>query len=110
MSGWAVHDREINGETNPCRCAIDRASCARSNACRAGGVGDGLRTTVKPASLKQESARVLIGHGLGNGSRAACRIHARGQCEPPSEDETSWVNTPQDEFASENGAKGQLRV
>jgi hypothetical protein len=49
------------------RSALDRASCARINACGEEGSDAGLTASVKPASLKQESAHVLFGHGLSNG-------------------------------------------
>jgi hypothetical protein len=57
----AFHDREINGAKNLCRYAVDRASCARTNACGEEGSGAGLRASVKPASLKQESAMSYMG-------------------------------------------------
>ena len=57
----AFHDREINGAKNLCRYAVDRASCARMNACGEEGSGAGLAACVKPASLKQESAMSYMG-------------------------------------------------
>ena len=57
----AFHDREINAAKNLCRYAVDRASCARINACGEEGSGAGLRASVKPASLKQESAMSYMG-------------------------------------------------
>ena len=51
----AVHDREINAAKNLCCYAVDRASCARINACGEEGSGAALTTSVKPASRKQES-------------------------------------------------------
>jgi putative transposase len=50
------HDRDINAARNLRRYALARASCARSNACGEKGSGAGLATSVKPVSLKQESA------------------------------------------------------
>ena len=50
------HDRDINAARNLRRYALDRASCARINACGEEGSGAGLTPSVKPASLKQESA------------------------------------------------------
>ena len=55
----AVHDREINAAKNLCCYAVDRASWTRINACGEEGSGAGLAASVKPASLKQESAHVL---------------------------------------------------
>lgn len=60
--------RVVDRTTNLCRYAIDRASCARTKACGEEGSGDGLTTSVKPASLKQESAMFEFGHGLNNGA------------------------------------------
>jgi len=55
------HDRDINAARNLCRYALDRASCARINACGEEGSGAGLTPSVKPASLKQESAMSHLG-------------------------------------------------
>jgi putative transposase len=54
------HDRDINAARNR-RYALDRASCARINACGEEGSGAGLTASVKPASLKQESAMSHLG-------------------------------------------------
>jgi len=48
----ALHDRDTNAARNLCRYTLDRASCARINACGEEGSGAGLRTSVKPASTK----------------------------------------------------------
>jgi putative transposase len=61
------HDRDINAARNLRRYALDRASCARINACGEEGSGAGLTASVKPASLKQESSHVSFGYGLSNG-------------------------------------------
>ena len=55
------HDRDINAARNLRRYALDRASCARINACGEEGSGAGLTASVKPASLKQESAMSHLG-------------------------------------------------
>jgi len=52
----AWHDRDVNAARNLCRYAVDRASCARINACGQEGSDAGLTASVKPASRKQESA------------------------------------------------------
>jgi putative transposase len=57
----AFHDRDINAARNLRRYALDRASCARINACGEEGSDAGLTTSVKPASLKQESAMSCLG-------------------------------------------------
>jgi putative transposase len=57
----AFHDRDINAARNLRRYALDRASCARINACREEGSDAGLTASVKPASLKQESAMSYLG-------------------------------------------------
>ena len=57
----ALHDRDINAARNLRRYALDRASCARINACGEEGSDAGLTTSVKPASLKQESAMSHLG-------------------------------------------------
>ena len=57
----AFHDRDINAARNLCRYALDRASCARINACGEEGSDAGLTASVKPASLKQESAMSYLG-------------------------------------------------
>jgi hypothetical protein len=57
----AFHDRDINAARNLRCSALDRASCARINACGEEGSDAGLTTRVKPASLKQESARSYLG-------------------------------------------------
>jgi len=57
----AWHDRDINAARNLRRYALDRASCARINACGEEGSGAGLTASVKPASRKQESAMSLLG-------------------------------------------------
>ena len=57
----AFHDRDINAARNLRRYALDRASCARINACGEEGSGAGLTPSVKPASLKQESAMSHLG-------------------------------------------------
>jgi putative transposase len=56
-----VHDRDINAARNLRRYALGRASCARINACGEEGPGAGLTASVKPASLKQESAMSYLG-------------------------------------------------
>jgi putative transposase len=56
-----VHDRDINAARNLRRYALGRASCARINACGEEGSGAGLTASVKPASLKQESAMSYLG-------------------------------------------------
>jgi putative transposase len=56
-----LHDRDINAARNLCRYALDRASCARVNACGEEGSGVGLTASVKPASRKQESAMSHLG-------------------------------------------------
>jgi putative transposase len=55
------HDRDINAARNLRRYALDRASCARINACGEEGSGAGLTASVKPASLKQESVLSPLG-------------------------------------------------
>ena len=55
------HDRDMNAARNLCRYALDRASCARINACGEEGSGAGLTASVKPASLMQESAMSHLG-------------------------------------------------
>ena len=55
------HDRDINAARNLRRNALDRASCARINACGEEGSGAGLTASVKPASLKQESGMSYLG-------------------------------------------------
>lgn len=50
------HDRDLNAARNLRRYALDRASCARINACGEEGSGAGFMASAKPASLKQESA------------------------------------------------------
>lgn len=55
------HDRDINAARNLRRYALDRASCARINACGEEGSGAGLTASVKPASLKQESGMPYLG-------------------------------------------------
>ena len=55
------HDRDINAARNLRRYALDRASCARINACGEEGSGAGLTASAKPASLKQESAMSHLG-------------------------------------------------
>ena len=55
------HDRDMTAARNLRRYALDRARCARINACGEEGSGAGLTTTVKPASLKQESAMSHLG-------------------------------------------------
>ena len=55
------HDRDINAARNLRRNALDRASCARINACGEEGSGAGLTASVKPTSLKQESAMSNLG-------------------------------------------------
>jgi putative transposase len=55
------HDRDINAARNLRHYALDRASCARINACGEEGSGAGLTASVKPASLKQESAMSQLG-------------------------------------------------
>lgn len=55
------HDRDINAARNLRRYALDRASCARINACGEEGSGAGLTASVKPASLKQESGMSYLG-------------------------------------------------
>ena len=57
----ALHDRDTNAARNLCRNTLDRASCARINACGEEGSGAGLRTSVKPASLKPESPMSYLG-------------------------------------------------
>lgn len=57
----AFHDRDVNAARNLRRYALDRASCARINACGEEGSGAGLTASVKPASLKQESAMSYLG-------------------------------------------------
>ena len=57
----AFHDRDINAARNLRRYALDRASCARINACGEEGSDAGLTASVKPASLKQESAMSCLG-------------------------------------------------
>jgi len=57
----AWHDRDINAARNLRRDALDRASCARINACGEAGSGAGLTVSVKPASRKQESAMSYLG-------------------------------------------------
>jgi len=57
----AFHDRDINAARNLRRYALDRASCARINACGEEGSDAGLTPSVKPASLKQESAMSYLG-------------------------------------------------
>jgi putative transposase len=57
----AWHDRDINAARNLRRYAVDRASCARINACGEEGSGAGLTASVKPASRKQESAVSHLG-------------------------------------------------
>jgi putative transposase len=57
----AFHDRDIKAARNLRRYALDRASCARINACGEEGSGAGLTATVKPASLKQESGMSYLG-------------------------------------------------
>ncbi|HEX4545897.1 MAG TPA: transposase, partial [Candidatus Acidoferrum sp.] len=57
----AFHDRDINAARNLRRYALDRASCARINACGEEGSDAGLTASVKPASLKQESAMSYLG-------------------------------------------------
>jgi putative transposase len=52
----AFHDRDINAARNLRRYALDRASCARINACGEEGSDAGSYASVKPAPLKQESA------------------------------------------------------
>ncbi len=64
-----LHHRDINAARNLRRYALDRASCARINACGEEGSGAGLTTSVKPASRNQESVHVLFGHGLSNGAK-----------------------------------------
>jgi putative transposase len=56
-----LHDRDANAARNLRRYALDRASCARINACGEEGSGAGLTASVKPASLKQESAMSHLG-------------------------------------------------
>ena len=55
------HERDINAARNLRRYALDRASCARINACGEEGSGAGPTDSVKPASLKQESAMSYLG-------------------------------------------------
>lgn len=55
------HDRDINAVRNLRLYALDRASCARINACGEEGSDAGLTASVKPASLKQESAMSYLG-------------------------------------------------
>lgn len=55
------HDRDINAARNLRLYALDRASCARINACGEEGSDAGLTASVKPASLKQESAMSYLG-------------------------------------------------
>jgi putative transposase len=55
------HDRDLNAARNLRRYALDRASCARINACEEEGSGAGLTASVKPASRKQESAMSHLG-------------------------------------------------
>ena len=55
------HHRDINAARNLRRYALDRASCARINACGEEGSGAGLTASVKPASLKQESDTSYLG-------------------------------------------------
>src|SRR5262249_31278216 len=50
------HDRDLNAARNLRRYALDRASCARINACGEEGSGAGFMASAKPASLEQESA------------------------------------------------------
>jgi putative transposase len=57
----AFHDRDINAARNLRRYALDRASCARINACGEEGSDAGSYASVKPASLKQESAMSYLG-------------------------------------------------
>jgi putative transposase len=57
----AFHDRDINAASNLRRYALDRASRARINACGEEGSDAGLTASMKPASLKQESAMSYLG-------------------------------------------------
>jgi putative transposase len=57
----AFHDRDINAARNLRRYALDRASCARINACGEEGSDAGSYASVKPAPLKQESAMSYLG-------------------------------------------------
>jgi putative transposase len=57
----ALHDRDVNAARNLRRYALDRASCARINACGEAGSGAGLTASVKPAWRKQESAMPHLG-------------------------------------------------
>lgn len=55
------HDRDINAARNLRRYALDRASCARINACGEEGSHASLTSQHEPASLKQESAMPYLG-------------------------------------------------
>jgi putative transposase len=57
----AFHDRDINAARNLRRYALDRASCARINACGEEGSDASLTSQREPASLKQESAMSYLG-------------------------------------------------
>jgi IS605 OrfB family transposase len=55
------HARDSNAARNLRRYALNRASCARINACGEEGSGSGLTPNVKPASLKQELTMSYLG-------------------------------------------------
>lgn len=59
----AEHDRDINAALNIQRVALATVSWTGSNACGEEGSGRGRKTSVKPASVKQEVSHGIAVHG-----------------------------------------------
>lgn len=59
----ANHDRDINAALNSQRIALATVSWTGSHACGEEGSGDGRKTTVNPASMKQEITHGIKSHG-----------------------------------------------